>query len=40
MSGPRHLDAHEGPLRLIYEGDKRPARWARGVTTIALVAVR
>jgi hypothetical protein len=36
----RPLDAHEGPLRLIYEGDKRPARWARGVTTIVLVAVR
>ena len=28
------LDAHEGPLRLIVEGDKRPARSAREVQSI------
>jgi hypothetical protein len=33
------LDAHEGPLRLIVEGDKRAARSARCVTSIAVAAV-
>jgi DMSO/TMAO reductase YedYZ molybdopterin-dependent catalytic subunit len=28
------LDNREGPLRLIVPGDKRHARWIRGVTTI------
>ena len=28
------LDAHEGPLRLIVEGDRRPARSAREVQSI------
>jgi hypothetical protein len=30
------LDAHEGPFRLIVEGDKRPARSARNVISIEL----
>jgi len=33
------LDAHEGPFRLIVEGDKRAARSARCVTSIAVQAV-
>jgi DMSO/TMAO reductase YedYZ molybdopterin-dependent catalytic subunit len=28
------LDAHEGPLRFIVPGDKRHARWIRGVRTL------
>jgi hypothetical protein len=28
------LDNREGPLRLIVPGDKRHARWIRGVTTL------
>jgi hypothetical protein len=35
----RILDSRLGPLRLIVEGDKRPARWVRGVTSLAIVAV-
>ena len=31
------LDSHEGPLRIIAPGDKRGARWVRGVTTLAIV---
>lgn len=30
----RPLDPHDGPLRLIVEGDKRPARSARGIQSI------
>jgi Oxidoreductase molybdopterin binding domain len=33
------LDAHEGPFRLIVEGDKRAARAARCVTSISMEAV-
>jgi hypothetical protein len=33
------LDAHEGPFRLVVEGDKRAARSARCVTSVALTAV-
>ena len=32
------LDAHEGPFRLIVEGDKRPARSARQVVSLELRA--
>ena len=32
------LDAHEGPFRLIVEGDKRPARSARQVVSLELKA--
>jgi len=34
------LDNHEGPLRFIVPGDKRHARWIRGVTTLDVVKVR
>jgi len=30
------LDSHEGPLRIIVPGDKRVARWIRGVNTLKL----
>lgn len=30
------LDAHEGPLRLIVLGDKRHARWVKGLTTLSV----
>ena len=33
------LDNHEGPLRFIVPGDKRHARWIRGVTTLEIVKV-
>ena len=33
------LDAHEGPFRLIVEGDKRQARWVRGVTTLEVISI-
>lgn len=33
------LDAHEGPFRLIVEGDKRAARSARCVVSLTLAAV-
>jgi hypothetical protein len=32
------LDSVEGPLRLIAPGEKRPARWVRGVVTIRVRA--
>jgi len=30
------LDSHEGPLRIIVPGDKRGARWIRGINTLKL----
>jgi DMSO/TMAO reductase YedYZ molybdopterin-dependent catalytic subunit len=33
------LDSHEGPLRFVVPGDKRHARWIRGVTTLEVVKV-
>lgn len=36
----RPLDSREGPLRLIVTGDKRHARWIRGVTTLEVLRVR
>ncbi len=33
------LNAHEGPFRLIVEGDKRQARWVRGVTTLEVISI-
>jgi hypothetical protein len=33
------LDSREGPLRLIVAGDKRHARWIRGVTSLEVVRV-
>jgi DMSO/TMAO reductase YedYZ molybdopterin-dependent catalytic subunit len=33
------LDSHEGPLRFVVPGDKRHARWIRGVTTLEVVRV-
>jgi DMSO/TMAO reductase YedYZ molybdopterin-dependent catalytic subunit len=30
------LNNHEGPLRIIVPGDKRGARWIRGVTTLEI----
>jgi hypothetical protein len=36
----RPLDAHEGPFRLIVEGDKRPARSARQVIGLEIQAPR
>ncbi len=33
------LDNHEGPLRFVVPGDKRHARWIRGVTTLEVVRV-
>ncbi len=34
------LDNREGPLRIIVPGDKRHARWIRGVTTLEVLKVR
>jgi len=34
------LDAAEGPLRLVVEGDARPARSARMVTSVRLIRAR
>ena len=34
------LDSHEGPLRFVVPGDKRHARWIRGVTTLEVMRVR
>jgi hypothetical protein len=34
------LDAHEGPLRLIVLGDKRHARWVKGLTTLSVERLR
>lgn len=34
------LDAHEGPLRIVAPGDKRPARWVRQVTTLRIISVK
>ena len=34
------LDTREGPLRLIVAGDKRGARWVRGVIAFEVVRVR
>lgn len=34
------LDSREGPLRFVLPGDKRHARWIRGVTTLEVVRVR
>jgi DMSO/TMAO reductase YedYZ molybdopterin-dependent catalytic subunit len=33
------LDAREGPLRLVVPGDKRHARWVRGITSLDVVKV-
>jgi DMSO/TMAO reductase YedYZ molybdopterin-dependent catalytic subunit len=33
------LDAREGPLRFVVPGDKRHARWIRGVTTLEVLTV-
>jgi len=33
------LDAREGPLRFVVPGDKRHARWIRGVTTLEVVKI-
>ena len=34
------LDGREGPLRLVVSGDKRHARWVRGVTILEIFKVR
>jgi DMSO/TMAO reductase YedYZ molybdopterin-dependent catalytic subunit len=34
------LDAHEGPLRIVVPGDKRGARWIRGVTILEIVKIK
>ncbi len=34
------LDSHEGPLRLVVPGDKRHARWVRGITRLVVVKVQ
>ena len=34
------LDTREGPLRFIVPGDKRHARWIRGVTTLEVLKVK
>ena len=34
------LDTREGPLRLVVPGDKRHARWIRGVTSLEVLRVR
>ena len=33
MNG-KHLDAKEGPFKIVVPGDKRPARWIRMLTTL------
>ena len=39
-SDGKPLDAKQGPFRIIAPGDKRPARWARMVTTLRIVTVK
>jgi DMSO/TMAO reductase YedYZ molybdopterin-dependent catalytic subunit len=34
------LDSREGPLRIVVPGDKRHARWIRGVATLEILKVR
>jgi hypothetical protein len=34
------LDKREGPFRVVASGDKRPARWARQITTLRVAAVQ
>jgi len=34
------LDSREGPLRIVVPGDKRHARWIRGVIGFEVVRVR
>ena len=34
------LDAKQGPFRIVAPGDKQPARWARMVTSLRVVAVK
>jgi hypothetical protein len=34
------LDAKQGPFRIVAPGDKRPARWARMVTSLRIVVVK
>ena len=34
------LNSREGPLRIVVPGDKRGARWIRGVTTLEVLKVR
>jgi DMSO/TMAO reductase YedYZ molybdopterin-dependent catalytic subunit len=34
------LDSREGPLRFVVPGDKRHARWIRGVTSIEVLRVK
>ena len=34
------LDSREGPLRIVVPGDKRGARWIRGVDTLEVLRVR
>ena len=34
------LGSREGPLRFVVPGDKRHARWIRGVTTLEVIRVR
>jgi hypothetical protein len=35
----KQLDSREGPLRFVVPGDKRHARWIRGVTTLEVLKV-
>lgn len=39
-SDGKPLDNREGPLRIIVPGDKRHARWIRGVTELEIMRVR
>jgi hypothetical protein len=34
------LDAKEGPFRIVAPGDKRPARWARQITTLRVTVAK
>ena len=34
------MDLREGPLRIVAPGDRRPARWARQVTTLRVIALK
>jgi len=34
----KNLDENEGPFRIIYPGERRPARWVRQVSSIELLA--
>ena len=36
----RPLDKREGPLRLVIPGDKRHARWVRGVSDLQVFRAR